>query len=128
MRPTDPFAMPTWRVDTYQGENGAVVLEHVPTRGELPITIPRFVGRGTFQMTDPNGTPMIREDVTFPIQAQSIQEALSLYLELKDKAFKTWFTERQRQVNEAVARQHGGLVVPTGKQARDILTREQGHG
>jgi len=105
MNASDPFAMPFWRLDDHQDETGVVVREHVPTRGDLPANVPRFVGKGDFALTDPVGQVIVKETIWFPIEASSLAEAFVRFEAHAKPAWEAWRQEKcaaiEKRIREA---------------------------
>jgi hypothetical protein len=104
MNPTDPLCFAFWRLSDHQDETGVIVREHVPTRGDLPTGVPRFVGKGDFALTQ-GGQTILKETVWFAIEASSLAEAFVRFEAHATPAWVAWRKTKEDQIRAAMEKQ-----------------------
>lgn len=110
----------------YTNETGCLLEERIRLDPETPLpegaTFERFIGSGDLQFRTPQG--IATEKIRFPIQADSVDQALAEYDKQGDAYIKTLMAARKAHVDSKIVGPSGMPLGPGWRAKADAARAE----
>lgn len=107
------------KVHEYFDDRGAKITENELISGEICEDMARFIGYGMLQMKTPMG--VIPQEITVPIEADSIEEAFEKFESVMNEARPKAIEEMKQMIRERMEQEQSKIVVPTSMPSKNPL-------